>query len=283
MVRNKKKLNDAIQKELLFVAKVEAKLQKCAEADAPKYKDVLKSKIPKGLNQTLEKSFSKALGIVFKNGVGIIEKCYAKENLSQDFNIADYSINLKCSSKELKSLRKKAKRSDLKNMSIATVEGIGLGVLGIGLPDIVLFIGMVLKGIYEVSLSYGYSYDLPAEKNLILKLIGASLSKSDDWKSRNKEINSILNAPPVADEDMIKTQIEDTAKQLAVDMLALKFIQGFPIVGIFGGACNPIYYNKIMRYVRIKYYKRYLNDKLCEVEQHQINKMMLQRCFRYRR
>ena len=49
-------------------------------------------------------------------------------------------------------------------------------------------------------------------------------------------------------------------------MLVLKFIQGLPIVGIVGGAFNPVYYNKIMKYVRIKYYKRYLIEKLSAVE-----------------
>ena len=41
-------------------------------------------------------------------------------------------------------------------------------------------------------------------------------------------------------------------------MLLLKFIQGVPVVGIIGGAANPVYYNKVMKYVQLKYRKRYL-------------------------
>lgn len=262
MIKDKRKLNNAIQKELLSIAKTESKFQKSAEAETSKYKELLKSKIPPGLNQTLEKSFSTAFGIVFKNGVGIIEKSFDKEGISQDFDIHDYSINLKCNRKELKNLKKKAKKSDFKNMSITTAEGVGLGILGVGLPDIVLFIGMVLKGIYEVALNYGYDYDSPTEKYFILKLMGTSLSRNNDWVVKNAEVDNLLNTTQQVDENMLKSQIEDTSKLFAVDMLVLKFIQGLPVVGAVGGAFNPVYYNKIMNYARTKYYKRYLNDKL---------------------
>ena len=48
------------------------------------------------------------------------------------------------------------------------------------------------------------------------------------------------------------------ASAFAVDMLLLKFIQGLPVVGVIGGAANPVYYSKVMKYVQMKYRKRYL-------------------------
>ena len=53
-------------------------------------------------------------------------------------------------------------------------------------------------------------------------------------------------------------QMKETASAFAVDMLLLKFIQGLPVVGIIGGAANPVYYSKVMKYVQLKYRKRYL-------------------------
>lgn len=47
-------------------------------------------------------------------------------------------------------------------------------------------------------------------------------------------------------------------EDLQMDMLILKFIQGIPVIGILGGAANPVYYHKVMQYVKIKYRKRYL-------------------------
>ena len=131
-------------------------------------------------------------------------------------------------------------------MLIPTAESIGLGVLGVGLRDIVLFIGMVLKGIYEVAFNYGYDYDSPTGKYFILKLMSASLSKNNDWGVKD----SLLNTTHQVDEDMLKSQIEDTSKLFAVDMLVLKFIQRLSVIGAVGGAFNTVCYNKIMNYAR---------------------------------
>ena len=49
-----------------------------------------------------------------------------------------------------------------------------------------------------------------------------------------------------------------TASAFALDMLLLKFIQGIPVIGLVGGAANPVYYKKVMQYVQLKYKKRYL-------------------------
>ena len=49
---------------------------------------------------------------------------------------------------------------------------------------------------------------------------------------------------------------------MALDMLCLKFIQGIPVVGMIGGLGNPVYGHKILNYVRLKCYKRYLLEKI---------------------
>ena len=56
----------------------------------------------------------------------------------------------------------------------------------------------------------------------------------------------------------VEQMLERTADQLADTLLAAKFVQGLPVIGILGGAANPVYYQKIMRYVQLKYRKRYL-------------------------
>lgn len=252
----------SIEKELASIRAAELKLRKKSKTSSHSYKEKTEAKIPTGLNATLQTSFTKAFEIVFKHGVGIIEKSYNKNEIAANYDIQNYAIDRKGNRREFRRLKKAATKSNFVNMSIATVEGIGLGALGIGLPDIVLFIGMILKGIYEVALRYGYDYDSSAEKYLILKMMGTALSKGDEWEKSNAEIDEILCAPPVVSEDIIKEEIANTAKLFATDMLVLKFIQGLPIVGVVGGAFNPVYYSKTLNYVRVKYYKRYLTDKL---------------------
>jgi len=134
--------------------------------------------------------------------------------------------------------------------------------LGIGLPDIVIFIGMILKGIYETSLNYGYPYDSVSEKYLIINMMKASLSQGDEWWSNNEDVDKLLSGGYAVSNDALKNEIIITSKLFAANMLVTKFIQGLPLIGIAGGVFNPLYYNRIMKYVRLKYYKRYLLDKL---------------------
>lgn len=251
-----------VSAELDSVKKAEEKIRKKSKTSTNPCKEKLEAKIPAGLNNTLQMSFSKAFGIVFKHGVGIIEKGYNKDAIAANYDIQNYAIDRKGSRRELRRLKNSTMKSDFLNMSVTAVEGIGLGALGIGFPDIVLFISMILKGIYEVALRYGYDYDSSADKYLILKMMGAALSKGDEWERNNTEIDEILCAPPFVSEDIIKEEIDSTARLFATDMLVLKFIQGLPVVGMVGGAFNPVYYSKILNYVRLKYYKRYLTDKL---------------------
>ncbi|MEE1162214.1 MAG: EcsC family protein [Lachnospiraceae bacterium] len=68
----------------------------------------------------------------------------------------------------------------------------------------------------------------------------------------------IAEPPEEVSREILEEQIRETASVFAMDMLILKFIQGFPVVGILGGIANPIYYNRVLRYVQLKYRKRYL-------------------------
>lgn len=260
--KTNKKLIRSIEKELAAIHAAERKLQKKSNISAPAYKEKIEANIPAGLNAALQASFAKALELIFKHGVGIIEKSYPKNDLAANFDIHNYAIDRKGNRRELRRLKQSAEKSDFVNLSITTVEGVGLGALGIGLPDIVLFIGMILKGIYEAALCYGYRYDSSAEKYLILKMIGTALSKGDEWERGNAEVDEILCAPPFVREERIKEEIARTAKLFAAKLLVQKFIQGLPVVGMVGGAWNPVYYRRILNYVRVKYYKRYLMDKL---------------------
>ena len=162
-------------------------------------------------------------------------------------------------------MHKAAGQSDLKNMAITTAEGIGLGALGIGMPDVVLFLTNLLKGIYETALNYGFDYESRMEQYIILCMIETALRTGEDWVAGNGRVEELLfrdiAEPSQTDFD---TQIKATASAFAMDMLILKFIQGIPVVGILGGAANPVYYHKVMQYVKLKYRKRYLTGLINE-------------------
>jgi len=255
-----KKRAKALQKELLAVEKQEKKLQKAfVNAKNPAWKTALGDKIPQKVYTGLESTFCKGFSLVFQQGRGVIEKSYNKETLKNDHSIRDYAVQLKGGRKELKALHKSARRSDSLNLVVTTAEGLALGALGIGVPDIVLFISTLLKGVYETALNYGFDYDTPEEQYLILNMMAASLVTGAERPEWDEMIDGMIREMPQAvSPAVLAEQIRETAAMFAMDMLLLKFIQGMPIVGILGGVANPIYYNRVLKYVQLKYRKRYL-------------------------
>ena len=57
-------------------------------------------------------------------------------------------------------------------------------------------------------------------------------------------------------------QIIRTANALSRELLYMKFLQGIPVVGAVGGIYDFVYMNQINTYAKIKYYKRFLSDKM---------------------
>ena len=139
-------------------------------------------------------------------------------------------------------------------------EGIGLGVLGVGLPDIVLVVGMLLQGMYKTALHYGFAYDTPEERYFILLLMQTAMQKGSEWEACDHDVEQLMQAMDQA--QPVTLSLDDqrtrTAQAFAADMVVCKFIQGLPLVGVIGGATNPIYYNRVMKYAELKYRKRYL-------------------------
>ena len=260
MILDQKKREKALQKELRAVEKQEKKMQKAfVRARQPAWKTALGDKIPQKVYTGLESTFCKGFSLVFNQGRGLIEKSYNKENLQNNHSIRDYAVQLKGSRKELKAVHKGAKRSDGLNMVVTTAEGLALGALGIGLPDIILFITTLLKGVYESALNYGFAYDAREEQYMILNMMSASLITGQERIEWDEMIDGMIAEPPRnVTQDVLNEQIRETASVFAMDMLILKFIQGLPVVGIIGGVANPIYYNRVMKYVQLKYRKRYL-------------------------
>ena len=253
-------MRNNIDKELAIVLKKEEKLHKKAiKENNAEWKKQLENKIPEKAKKGLEKAFIKAFDIVFTKGSSVIEKSYQKEDLIDEYKIHDYAIRQRGKKKDFRALKGTVRKSELTNTMTTFAEGVGLGILGVGLPDIVLFVGMLFRGIYQTSAKYGFDYEDEFEKIFILKLIETSLLKGEAWEKGDEEIEQFLqNVVPDVTENELKQQIEKTAETFAMDMLIMKFIQSVPVVGIVGGMSNPYYYRKIMDYVEIKYRKRYL-------------------------
>ena len=261
MTMNDEQFRLVCEKELKYIQKQEQKLQKQAMSSDKTWKKVIEGMIPEKVYINLRAAFATAFSIIFEKGIDIIEKTYNKERLIKDFEKNDIEVNTIQTRRQLRKFRSNVSSSKRWKSIITTAEGVGLGVLGIGLPDIVLFIGFLLQSIYEVALKYGYDYNKTEERVLILKMMSAAIQKREKWLEADIEVDDFLTSKDIPDSFELEEQIGRTADDFALDMLVLKFIQGLPVVGVVGGLSNPIYYTKIMEYVQLKYHKRYLLEK----------------------
>ncbi len=232
-------------------------LQKRMEKNDSKLNQLLAGKVPENLQNTLDNAFAKAFYMVFENGTGIIEKTYKKEELQKEYQINEYAAKVRDNRKSLKVFSKKASGAGNLNLLLSGVSGIGLGVLGIGLPDIVLFTGLMLKSIYEIALHYGFEYEEENEKRFILLLIQGALSHGEDLQQINSVVNAYIEKGTYWENKSMDESIQAAAGCLSKELLYMKFLQGIPIIGAAGGAYDAIYMKQIVKYAEMKYRRRF--------------------------
>lgn len=261
--------NNLIKKQLKQLNKKEEKLTLEKEPGIIKTKlDPLKTKIeekiPEKLQSTLNIAFEKGFKTVFDKGVGIIEKTYNKEDINMEFDINSYAINKYPTKRNLKKIDKSANKKIFINKSVSAIEGSALGLLGIGIPDIPIYIGVILKSIYEISLSYGFDYNSSEEKVYILNIICASVTSGTERKMYFNKLDTIANEIDNGKYHNynIDETLKETSNKISTYMLTSKFIQGLPIVGVVGGVTNLKTLHDISTIAKLKYKQRYLNKLL---------------------
>lgn len=226
---------------------------------------LLEDKVPEKLQSTLNAAFRKAFEIVFSKGSGIIEKTYDKEKYDFEYENRERWHAETGNRRSLKSFSKAASAGKNKNILISGLEGAGMGALGVGIPDIPVFTGVILKSIYEVAMSYGFEYESDFEKFFILKIIEVSMQESDKFEKQNDELNRFIDEVDkyefVVEKEDIDYQIAAAANSVSKEMLYMKFVQGIPIIGIAGGLTNTVYLKKIVDYAELKYRRRFLISK----------------------
>ena len=261
--------NNLIEKQLKQLNKKEEKLTLEKDPSLIKTKlDPLKTKIeekiPQKLQSTLNIAFEKGFKSVFDKGLGIIEKTYNKEDINMEFDINSYAINKYPTKRNLKKIDKSANKKTFINKSVSAIEGGTLGLLGIGLPDIPIYIGVILKSIYEISLSYGFDYNFPEERVYILNIICASVTLGAERKIYFNKLDTIASE---IDNNQYRNYnideiLKETSNKISTYMLTSKFIQGLPIVGVIGGITNFKTLQDISTIAKLKYKQRYLNKLL---------------------
>ncbi len=250
-----KEWSKVVNQELAF-------LQKRAEKTDSRLNQLLEKKIPANLQNTLDGAFGKAFRLVFEKGTGVIEKTYRKEEMKKAYQINEYAAKVYGNKKALTVFSRKATGAGAGNLLMSGAAGVGLGVLGIGLPDIALFTGLMLKGVYEIALNYGFDYEDEEEKKFILLLIRGALSYGKELQSINEELNFYMDYGAYAKGRTTEAAISAAAGCLSKELLYMKFLQGIPVVGAVGGIYDAVYMKQVMEYAELKYRRRfYLRQK----------------------
>ena len=250
-----KEWGKAVNQELAF-------LQKRAEKTDSRLNRLLEKKLPAGLKNTLDNAFGKAFRLMFEKGTVVIEKTYNKDGKKKKYQINEYAAKVYGNNKALKVFSRKATGAGAGNLLMSGAAGVGLGVLGIGLPDIALFTGLMLKGVYEIALNYGFDYDDEEEKKFILLLIYGALSYGNELRNINEELNFYMDYGAFVKARDMEESIKAAAGCLSKELLYMKFLQGIPVVGAVGGAYDAIYMKQVMEYAELKYRRRfYLRQK----------------------
>lgn len=223
----------------------------------------LEERVPDKLQEKLDLAFYKGFQIVFEKGTGIIEKTYSKEKKAEAHQVDSHALKRSESRKNLRAFSRRSRLANTRNLAISLGEGIATGLPGIGLPDIPLFIGMILKSIYEIALSYGFSYDTDGERIFILRLIRTSLLKGPELETENDAVNRLIQGgiPGSCARDELSDAIRSASDTLSQELIYLKFLQGIPIAGVIGGLSDAVYLKKITAYASLKYYRRFLEEK----------------------
>lgn len=239
----------------------------------PKWVRLIAKKVPSSLQKTLEIAFNKAFVTVFDNGMGIIEKTYRKDKQIQLYKSNQHRLERDgFQGKSMRRFEKQAKKTISKNLVISSVEGIGFGLVGFGIPDIPIFVSVLLKSIYEIAISYGYSYSTDKEKLFILKVIDTALKSGDILRQQDEELNRLIEryhkeermpekygeTDPFVTELQIVRQIDYSAGALSRNLLYGKFVQGTTFVGVIGGTADITCLKRVTDYALLKYKRRFL-------------------------
>lgn len=252
-----------LKKELIKTQQVEKKVL-AKESREPRGIGLtgrIREKIPEKAMVSLEAAFEKGFTLIFTKGDNLIDKM-GIEKARREYEVYAASLDKMIYEETLKAVDKAAGGRTAMTKGISTAEGSGLGIFGIGLPDIPIFLAMLLKTSYEIAAGYGIDFRDEREKRYTLALLNTIFSSGSEKRAFSDECDAIGDAIDHGDEidtEIHQDDIELVSNILATDMLVAKFLQGFTFAGVIGGPINLHMVHKVSKIAKIKYKKRFLN------------------------
>ena len=140
------KSKSPLEREWERLCRKEAALDRAAvRAVPPAWKAGLEARVPEKALKGLESAFAKGFSLVFQHGAGIIGKTCGTEKLRQQHDALHRAALATGSRRDLRRLPAASRTAQLGSLALTTAEGAALGLLGVGMPDILLFLGVLLQ------------------------------------------------------------------------------------------------------------------------------------------
>lgn len=219
----------------------------------------IRTHVPDKAMQALETAFEKSFVVIFQKGTPWIEKATHikdKQELAQYFRS---SFDCEQNKQKLKRFDQNARKTSYQYAAITQVKSSVLGLFGIGIPDIPLYLTTLLSGIYQIETIYGYDIHEEKEQAYVLLLICAMC----DEEEKREEWKNMMDA--MEDGRKIKYSISElityASHALAYSELQAKFLQGIPIAGIAGAFMSTSMQNRILTFARTSYKRRMLHNR----------------------
>lgn len=213
--------------------------------------------------ETLEMAFYQSLVFLLNPQNDILANFICREDIEERFHRLDRAVDLDPGFRALGHMEREAARLNNMDFSVAALEGLGFGTVGIGSPETVVLCALMLRTLYETALVYGINIDHPWEKDLALMLLAAAFSSGEDAYQEQRELTRVLKglAEGVTPEIDRERRMRTAASRMAGSMSLQKFVQGIPVIGAAGLFFNTAAMNRLQTLSRCVYKQRYLRGK----------------------
>lgn len=226
----------------------------------------IEDKIPEKLEDTLNKAFTAAFKMVFQEGKILIKKTYNEETLKSEYADKRVGVQTKGDRSLIKKLRRPAEKRYFKSLGVAATEGVGLGLLGIGLPDIPILIGNMIRTCTVSAQSHGLDTDRKDEQVYMLMMIRLAAMPVEERAAVNRQLDALGDAIDSGKEIFLdlEAEMKETSERLSMTLLFSRFVMGLPVVGVAGGLYNPVIVSQLHQLAEVKYEARLL--KRCKAD-----------------
>ncbi len=261
MTLKEKELNILLKEEAKFIQNKHSQFMK---NERELFNNIIENKTPEKVQIMTEAVFQSAFEFIFEEGIDVIEKTYSKEKSKNEYIKNKEEFNLKKTKKTLRKFDKSVKFSNNISSVLTGIKSVALGTFGVGMPDIPVFVGEMLRVIYTTALKYGYSYEKECEKIFVLSIIGFALCETSQKQKYSLFCDDI--AKSIETGKNITTTLKDMeyeiSKIVSKSVCGTKIIQGIMIAGIASSIGNISIINNISKSAYLKYKKRFIMYKL---------------------